>query len=390
MSSFDEVTLSNDGSSVVIGVGARWGKVLSILEAKGLAVAVGRASSVGVGGLTLGGGISFFAPRYGFVSNTVLSYKIVLASGSIVTASSSTNRDLWRALKGGGNNYGIVTRITVVTFPSSEIWAGFLYMPPSNASKVLSTFHEAINRTGHDINAAGPITCFSYTHQLRIELICVNLVYTKALEGRKKWPECWSPFKSMWTFWNNCKNRTLKNACDAMDDICIANMRQVFGTTTIKNGPATIEFVYDRYKEVIATVKSVNIKGMCWTVVFQPILPIWGHHSGENPFGFDTTEPLVLVIFTVSWSEQRHDQISEKLTRESIEKIDDFATKNGTGNRYRYLNYCGGWQRPFEGYGEDNLRFMQNVSRAYDPEGLIQKGCVGGFKLYMDNERLDN
>jgi FAD/FMN-containing dehydrogenase len=51
------------------------------------------------------------------------------------------------------------------------------------------------------------------------------------------------------------------------------------------------------------------------------------------------------------------------------------------------LNYCAEWQRPFEGYGRENWRFLQGVSRRYDPEGLFQRGCVGGFKLdVVDDE----
>jgi hypothetical protein len=53
----------------------------------------------------------------------------------------------------------------------------------------------------------------------------------------------------------------------------------------------------------------------------------------------------------------------------------------GTGHRYRYMNYCGAWQRPLESYGDDSLRFMKQVRRKYDPHAMFQKACVGGFKL---------
>lgn len=69
------------------------------------------------------------------------------------------------------------------------------------------------------------------------------------------------------------------------------------------------------------------------------------------------------------------------ITREAIEQIDAFALEHGTGHRYRYLNYCAAWQNPFEGYGEENLKFLRSVSKEVDPEGLFQRGCGGGFKL---------
>ncbi|KAK2880121.1 hypothetical protein FQN49_000535 [Arthroderma sp. PD_2] len=401
MSLFCDVTPSEDGSSVVIGAGARWGPVFETLAAKGLAVAGGRNSHVGVGGLTLGGGISFFSQRLGSVCNNVLSYEVVLASGSVTTASPSTNPDLWRALKGGGNNFGILTSITVRSFPSSDIWSGFLYMPSSNATKVLSAFHEFVNRAhpdhpgpGYDSYASGPIACFTYLQQLGIQAISVNLVYTKLPEQKKKWPECWSSsaFKPLWRLWSTCKVRSLADACDEMNSLNPPGRRQVLATTTIKNDPATLKAVHTAYSDAIAPIKRANIKGMSWTLVLQPMLPNWAGEGGDgNPFGLsDTTEPLVIVSFTVNWIESSDDQLAEKLTREAIEQIDAAATANGTNHRYRYMNYCGDWQRPFEGYGDENLKFLQEVSRKYDPEGLFQRGCVGGFKLDMTDGEVSD
>jgi len=47
----------------------------------------------------------------------------------------------------------------------------------------------------------------------------------------------------------------------------------------------------------------------------------------------------------------------------------------------REQDYCGAWQQPFESYAEDNLAFLNGVIRKYDPNGLFQDACVGGFKL---------
>ena len=87
------------------------------------------------------------------------------------------------------------------------------------------------------------------------------------------------------------------------------------------------------------------------------------------------------MSFTVNWDESKDDDFIKRAIRAAIERIDVFAVANGTSHRFRYLNYCAEWQRPFEGYGEENLRFLRGVSRKYDPQGLFQRGCVGGFKL---------
>ena len=93
----------------------------------------------------------------------------------------------------------------------------------------------------------------------------------------------------------------------------------------------------------------------------------------------------MIVSFTVNWDERRDDEFIKTTTREAVERIDAAAAANKTSHRYRYLNYCAEWQRPFEGYGEENWRFLREVSRRYDPDGLFQRGCVGGFKLDVED-----
>ncbi|KAF1962235.1 FAD-binding domain-containing protein [Byssothecium circinans] len=386
MNLFNEVNLSSDHTSVNIGPGCRWTNVTTLLDSKGLAVVGGRNSDVGVGGLLLSGGISFYSPRFGLACNNIISYEVVLADGSVVTASSSSHPDLWRALKGGSNNFGIVTRFTVPCFSSTKVWSGFLYLPSFQTTKVLKAIHDSVARNPYDENVAGPLACFTYAAKLGFPIISVNIVHTRPTLGSRKWPKCLedSSLKSMFRFWSTCKERTLTDATDELHSLDTKNGRQVYGTTTIKNDPATIAEAYATYSESIAAIRRV--KGIHWTLVLQPLLPVWLRKGDPNPMnlhaGPDT--PLVLVSYTVSWARRDDDELVEGRVRECLERIDEFAEKHGTGHPYRFQNYCGEWQKPFEGYGEKGLQFLGQTSRAYDPDGLFQKGCVGGFKLDME------
>ena len=340
------------------------------------------------------GGLSFFSPRFGLACSNILSYEIVLASGKVTTASASHNPDLWHALKGGSNNFGIVTRFQARSFPSTKIWSGFLYMTAFQSKRVLAAFHESVSRTGatefkntYDIHAAGPLACFSYIPKLGIQAISVNLVYTKLPKSGKEWPSYWktSSFSSLWRLWNTCKVRSLTSATDEMNALNPPGRRQVFATTTIKNDPATISAAHTAYCDAIALIRRVSVKGLLWTMVLQPLSSDWMRKGFPNPLGLNANnhKSLVIVSFTVNWDERRDDDFVETITRHTIEQIDVFATTNETGHPYRYLNYCAAWQKPFLGYGEENWRFLQGVSRMYDPDGLFQKGCMGGFKLDM-------
>lgn len=159
--------------------------------------------------------------------------------------------------------------------------------------------------------------------------------------------------------------------------------RQLFATTTIKNDPATLAAAHVAYCDAIASIRRVDVKGLLWTLVLQPLPPDWVRKGDTNPLGLHdgTHEALVIVSFTVNWAEHRNDEFVKTTTRRAVEQIDAFALANKTGHRYRYLNYCAEWQKPFESYGSENWRFLQDVSRRYDPDGLFQRGCDGGFKL---------
>jgi FAD/FMN-containing dehydrogenase len=391
LSLFGEVTISHDEKSVTIGSGCKWGDFYKTLELRGLTVAGGRNAAVGVGGLTLGGGLSFFSPRFGFVCSNIIAYEVVLADGLVVNVSATSHPDLWRALKGGANNFCVVSRFTIRAFPSSKIWSGFLYLHPSQAPNVLSSFEEYLDRTTtgdegqiYDEFAAGPIACFTYLQQLGIQAIAVALTHTKLAESSKSWPRCWqtSGFAKLWRFWSTCSVKSLAAASDEMSVLNPPGRRQKFATTTIKNDRATLAAAHEAYRDAIGEIRKHNIKNMSWTLVLQPMLPEWARKGDSNVLGLSNCDSaLVNISFTLNWELSQDDSTAQRITRAAIEQIDAFTEYHNTGHRFRYINYCGSWQQPFDGYGWDNLEFMRGVSRRYDAEGLFQKGCAGGFKL---------
>ncbi|GFF55793.1 bifunctional solanapyrone synthase [Aspergillus lentulus] len=391
LSLFQEVTVSDDRESVALGAGVRWAEASRILDEKGLGVVGGRSSDVGVAGYTLGGGISFFTPRFSLACSNVLAYEVVLASGKIVTATALSHPDLWRALKGGSNNFGIVTRFTVRCFPSTQIWSGFMYAPISQSTKALMALHESAKHADPkicgaavDTHATAPIACFTYIQGLGMQTVTVHLAYTKPPEEPKKWPVYWknSGFATLWRFWSTFKVHTVTSAVIEMSGTCPPGKRWSFGTTTIKNDLPTMLAARAAHEEAITSLRKV--KGLIWTIAMQPFLPSWAAKGDANVLGIheETDDALLILSFSVYWRRAGDDKDVYASIRKTIEKIDAFATANGTDHPFRYLNYCAQWQRPLEGYGEENLLFLTEVSRKYDPDGLFQRGCTGGFKLH--------
>ena len=235
--------------------------------------------------------------------------------------------------------------------------------------------------------------CFSYIDELSPlggKVISVNLVHTK-IRDNNKWPACWksSGFSKPWRLWSTCKVRTLTDATDELNVLNPPGRRQCFATTTIHNDSETLREVHCTYRDIVTRLRLSSIKGLVWTLVLQPLLPGWAREGDPNPLGLDsgTDKPLVIVSLTINWDKIQDDAYMRQTARQAIDRIETFAKAGDTDHPYKYLNYCADWQRPFEDYGEQNLRFLREVSRKYDPEGMFQKGCTGGFKLGIKDSR---
>ena len=124
------------GLHVDLGEGVAWagsgltaGEVTGALAEHGMAVPFGDTATVGIAGLTLGGGIGWLARKYGLAIDSLLAVEIVTADGEVRTASATEHPDLFWALRGGGGNFGIVTRFCYRLSPVGEVFGGALFMP---------------------------------------------------------------------------------------------------------------------------------------------------------------------------------------------------------------------------------------------------------------------
>jgi FAD/FMN-containing dehydrogenase len=99
-----------------------WGDVATRLGAAGLALTSGDTVTVGVGGLTLGGGIGWMVRKYGLAFDSLVEASVVTAGSERVRASADESPDLFWAVRGGGGNFGVVTSFTFAAHPLA--WRG--------------------------------------------------------------------------------------------------------------------------------------------------------------------------------------------------------------------------------------------------------------------------
>lgn len=178
----NRVSLNGEGTILSVGAGATWDAVYGKLDPLGLSVAGGRVAGVGVGGLTLGGGISYFGPREGLTCNQVVSFQVVLADGSVVEAERGYNEDLWWGLRGGSNNFGIVTSIEFATFEQGLLWSTLTLNPLTEVDNQARIYAELMDAEKYDENASF-LTGWAFASKQGLSVTLNQLVYTQLVEN---------------------------------------------------------------------------------------------------------------------------------------------------------------------------------------------------------------
>ncbi|MCW5697470.1 MAG: FAD-binding oxidoreductase [Bauldia sp.] len=127
------------------GTGATAGAFTIAAAEHGLAVGFGDTGSVGIGGITLGGGVGFLARKHGLTIDSLIAAEVVTADGSVVYADAKTHSDLFWALRGGGGNFGVATRLRFRLHALTDFTGGMLILPatPATIAGFVATADEA-------------------------------------------------------------------------------------------------------------------------------------------------------------------------------------------------------------------------------------------------------
>ncbi len=142
---------------VRIGAGAKWGNAAEALAAYGLAISSGDTNSVGVGGLTLGGGIGWLVRKYGLTIDSVEAAEIITADGRTLRVSAEVHPDLYWAIRGGGGNFGVVTSFDFRAHPLKSIVGGMVIYDLAEMKTVLSKWADYMRGAPEELNSTAVI-----------------------------------------------------------------------------------------------------------------------------------------------------------------------------------------------------------------------------------------
>ncbi|MDQ4138190.1 MAG: FAD-binding oxidoreductase [Actinomycetota bacterium] len=138
---------------VRVGGGATWGEVAETIGEHGLAISSGDTASVGVGGLTLGGGVGWMVRLWGLALDQLVGAEVVTASGKVVTASADSNPELFWAIRGGGGNFGVVTRFDFVAHPLPGVVSGpILFEEDADQVALLTAWRDIMRSAPEELN----------------------------------------------------------------------------------------------------------------------------------------------------------------------------------------------------------------------------------------------
>jgi FAD/FMN-containing dehydrogenase len=143
LSPMKAATVDAGARRVTIEGGATLADLDAATQAHGLATPVGINSTTGVAGLTLGGGFGWLSRKHGMTVDNLESAEVVLASGQVVRASAGEHPDLFWALRGGGGNFGAVTKFEFRLHPvGPNVLSGLIVYPLAEARSVLQRYRD--------------------------------------------------------------------------------------------------------------------------------------------------------------------------------------------------------------------------------------------------------
>lgn len=126
--------------------------------------------------LTILGGISFFSPQYGWACDNIVGMDVVIANGSSIYTSASENADLFQAIKGGSNNFGVVTSFDLNVYEQGQFLGGWIFYDETTIPQHLQAFNDFMDPANFDPYAS-VIQSFVYEPTYGIQLVSMGMEY---------------------------------------------------------------------------------------------------------------------------------------------------------------------------------------------------------------------
>ncbi|KAK7942638.1 FAD binding domain-containing protein [Apiospora aurea] len=316
---------------------------------------------VGVGGLLLGDGVSWHTARTGFACDSVVDYELVLASGEIVHANATARSDLFRALKGGGSNFGIVTSFHLETFPATDLVVGRRSIGMEHIDAVIDAV-AAFTDLDQAYHGNALLSAIQYRPDTEASMISVTEINTLNRANNTAF---------------DAVNRNPTLAPATTESLTLAQSANssalgvlYAGPVTIANDPRVMRYCAEQHESLVEDLKAaLGTKAFSTILDFQPLA------SGANMLGLERPphNRILFVagaILTTPNSADRFPQVYQKVAA-MVQRIEAFATSVGSHDEFVYPAYADAARDPLGSYGAVNVQHIRDVAKRYDPDGFF-------------------
>jgi hypothetical protein len=319
----------------------------------------------GTGGFTLGGGYSWLTDQYGLTSDTVVSYNLVLPDGTPTVVDECTP-DLFFALKGGLNRFGIVTSIVYNTVPQPNLVYGGIQVFASSAVPDLIAATITFQETNTDPKAQVIFTINGGPTPTAILL--------SFYDGPGR-PAAFDPYNNFTALLDTLAVQTFASFSQAADSSVESGNRGAFASFSTSD-------LTPKYLQAIANESTywgelaVLHSGILLSYDIEPFLK-YGKHAKESAFPHDNS-PLPLNLY-YSWSLESEDAFWRGVMQQSIDNLIEVAKSEGIYDpeMYVYPNYALDTLTGPQMYGPTNAARLRSIQAKYDPNEVML--LAGGF-----------
>ncbi|KAK0499166.1 FAD-binding domain-containing protein [Armillaria luteobubalina] len=363
---FNKVTYDPAIQTVVIGAGNIWDDVYEVLNAQGVNVVGGRVSGIGVAGLTLGGGYSWLSNQYGLALDNVVAYELVVPNGTVVNVTEKNDPDLFFSLKGGGNNYGIVTQFTLNVYPQGAIWGG---VAAYNASYI-SAFAAASVKFCSEVTDPKAEMLIIYGYNSGQVSLSTQMFY----DGSTPPDGIFDNFLAIPTLTQDLTTRSFSDLIHSTFAIINAStgLRTVYNhIPMLKYSESSIDGVID---EVNFWGPTLSAHGGSIAYAIEPFLPNLLSHAPTGSSAYPSSRDHVAFPTNLNfqWTSEREDGVFHDAARQSAKRL-------GAEGESIYPNYAIYGTPVVDMFGEEGVKRMEATRERVDPHGVML--LAGGFKV---------
>ncbi|KAH8982959.1 FAD-binding domain-containing protein [Lactarius akahatsu] len=371
MTRFSNIELNNATGTVDVGSGVTWDQVYAALDSTGVNIVGGRIPTVGISGLTLGGGYAFMSNQYGLSIDNMERYELALPNGTITNVTES-NKDLWFALRGGGNNFGIVTKFTYKTVPQGQVWGGTLNY---NVDQ-LDLVKEAVLKfqQKNDTKAALNVPVI-YTPAGAIS--AAVLFYNAPTPA----PGIFDDFLAIPSNQSDVKTRSFADMFNSLSFINPPNTARgrVNGVSVTQYSSSVFDAFVNQTLFWGGKIAALD-PNLTVAITLEPFLKDVFSHGSDSAFPPDRSHALFPTAVTFAYTNTSLDGTVSKALRSYSDAVTAVAVVDGQNVSHAavYPNYAL-FDTPLEDIYGVNLPRLHAIRKAVDPKDVM--GLAGGFKL---------